>query len=237
MVSWFWLMVDWFGLMVAINWMGQVMTVMHHVGHVWVLLHVVHGHPQGKDLFQGEGMALVGGVGRDIVSGGMLIVWCVHRHCFVRWLWSMIRWFWSMVCWFRSMVGWFRRMIGWFWSMICWFWSMVCWLWSMVCWLGDMVCRFWMVCRHWSMVCRFWSMVGGLRVICWFWSMVRWFWSVIFSMLEHENVLKRTAMYRQCIATMFLMMMFMVYHWSMVNWRWDHVGHVDRMVKGLVMQW
>ena len=59
MVCRFGLMVGWFGLMVAINWMCQVVTVMHHVGHVWVLLHVVHGHPQGKNLFQGEGMALV----------------------------------------------------------------------------------------------------------------------------------------------------------------------------------
>ena len=59
---------------------------------------------------------------------------------------------------------------------------------------------------------------------------------MIFPMLEHENVFKRTAVYRKCISTMLLMMMFMVYHWSMVNWRRDHVGHVNRMVKGLMVQ-
>ena len=59
MVSWLWLMVGGFGFNIIVNWMSKVMAVMHHVSHVWILLHVVAGHADAKHLLKTERMPCV----------------------------------------------------------------------------------------------------------------------------------------------------------------------------------
>ena len=62
MVCWFWLMVGWFWLYIIVNRMSKVMTMMHHVSHMWILLHVVTRHAYAKDLFKTEWMACMLGM-------------------------------------------------------------------------------------------------------------------------------------------------------------------------------
>merc|ERR550532_1322786 len=125
MVGWLWLVVGWLWLNIIVDRMSKVMTMMHHVSHMWILLHVVIRHADAKDLLKTERMACMLGMHRHNIASWVLVVWLVHWH----WL---ICWFRSMICRLWSMVGWFRSMVGWLWSMICWFRSMVCWFWVMV---------------------------------------------------------------------------------------------------------
>ena len=76
MVSWFWLMVSWLGFMVSWFWfmvswcwfhivghgMSKVMSMVHHVGHVRILLHVVARHADAKDLLKAERVACMIGM-------------------------------------------------------------------------------------------------------------------------------------------------------------------------------
>ena len=76
MISWFWLVISWFWFMVGrlwlmirwlwlnviVNRMSKVMAMMHHVSHMWILLHVVVRHPDAKDLLKTERMAGMLGV-------------------------------------------------------------------------------------------------------------------------------------------------------------------------------
>ena len=54
MVSWLWLMVGGFGFNIIVDWMSKVMAMMHHVSHMWILLHVVAGHADAKHLLETE---------------------------------------------------------------------------------------------------------------------------------------------------------------------------------------
>ena len=54
MISWLWLMVGGFGFNIIVDWMSKMMAVMHHVSHVWILLHVVAGHADAKHLLKTE---------------------------------------------------------------------------------------------------------------------------------------------------------------------------------------
>jgi len=62
MVGWFWFMVGWFRLNIVVDRMSKVMTMMHHVSHMWILLHVVTRHAYAKDLFKTEWMACMLGM-------------------------------------------------------------------------------------------------------------------------------------------------------------------------------
>ena len=125
MVGWFWLVVGWLWLNIIVDRMSKVMTMMHHVSHMWILLHVVVRHADAKDLLKAERMACMIGMHGHNIASWVLVVWLVHWHWLICWFRSMICRLWSMVCWFRSMVGWL-------WSMVCWFRSMVCWFRVMV---------------------------------------------------------------------------------------------------------
>ena len=59
MISRLWLMVGRFGFNIIVDWMSKVMAVMHHVSHVWILLHVVAGHADAKHLLKTERMPCV----------------------------------------------------------------------------------------------------------------------------------------------------------------------------------
>merc|ERR550532_1674398 len=118
MVGWFWLVVGWLWLNIIVDRMSKVMTMMHHVSHMWILLHVVVRHADAKDLLKAERMACMIGMHGHNIASWVLVVWLVQWH----WL---ICWFRSMICRLWSMVGWFRCMVRWLWSMVCWFWVMV----------------------------------------------------------------------------------------------------------------
>lgn len=62
MVGWFWLMVGWFRLNIVVDRMSKVMTMMHHVSHMWILLHVVVRHADAEDLLKAERMACMVGM-------------------------------------------------------------------------------------------------------------------------------------------------------------------------------
>ena len=53
-IGWLWLMVGGFGFNIIVDWMSKMMAMMHHVSHVWILLHVVAGHADAKDLLETE---------------------------------------------------------------------------------------------------------------------------------------------------------------------------------------
>ena len=59
MISWLWLMVGGLGFNIIVNWMSKVMAMMHHVSHVWILLHVVARHADAKHLLETERMPSV----------------------------------------------------------------------------------------------------------------------------------------------------------------------------------
>ena len=59
MISWLWLMVGGFGFNIIVDWMSKMMAMMHHVSHVWILLHVVAGHADAKHLLETERMPCV----------------------------------------------------------------------------------------------------------------------------------------------------------------------------------
>merc|ERR550532_684299 len=212
MVGWLWLVVGWLWLNIIVDRMSKVMTMMHHVSHMWILLHVVVRHADAKDLLKTERMACMVGMHGHNIASWVLVVWLVHWHWLICWfrsmicrLWSMVGWLGSMVGWFRCMVGWFRSMVGWFRSMVCRFRCMVGWFRSMVGWFGSM--------------------------IRWFWGMICWFWvMVVLPMVEHEDILQGASMFRRGISCVFGLMNMMGYcH------RWGHhVSHVDRMVGHLV---
>ena len=53
-IGWLWLMVGGFGFNIIVDWMSKMMAMMHHVSHVWILLHVVAGHADAKHLLETE---------------------------------------------------------------------------------------------------------------------------------------------------------------------------------------
>ena len=132
-------MVGWFWLYIIVNRMSKVMTMMHHVSHMWILLHVVVRHADAEDLLKAERMACMVGMHGYNIASWVLVVWLVHWHWLICWFRSMICRLWSMVGRFGSMVGWLWSMVGWFRGMVSWFGGMVCRLWSMVCWFWVMV--------------------------------------------------------------------------------------------------
>merc|ERR550532_1349869 len=96
MIGWFWLVVGWLWLNIIVDRMSKVMTMMHHVSHMWILLHVVVRHADAKDLLKAERMACMIGMHGHNIASWVLVVWLVHWHWLICWFRSMICRLWSM---------------------------------------------------------------------------------------------------------------------------------------------
>lgn len=156
----------------------MVVSVVHHMRHMWVFLHVIFWHPNAKNSLQAERMTSHLRHGGNIVSRRVGVIWHIGT-CR-----SMVCWLRLMVIRCRWMVIWLRWMIIWFWWMVFWFRWVIIWLRCMVSWLRGVIIR----CR--GMVSRFRFVVRWLwRVISRFRGMISRFRFVI-SMLHTKYVLQ-----------------------------------------------
>jgi len=131
-IDFHWL-VRWLGwLNIVINGMVVVVvvTMVHHVRHVWIFLHVIFWHPNAKNSLQTERMTGHLRHGGNVVSSRMGVVRDI-RTCSG----SMIRWLRLVVLGCRWVIIWFRWMIIWLRWVIIWFRWMIIWLRCMICWL------------------------------------------------------------------------------------------------------
>merc|ERR1719500_1790366 len=75
MIGRLWLVVGWLWLNIIVDRMSKVMTMMHHVSHMWILLHVVVRHADAKDLLKAERMACMIGMHGHNIASWVLVVW------------------------------------------------------------------------------------------------------------------------------------------------------------------
>jgi len=200
-VDFHWL-VRWLGWhKVVINGMVVVVvTVVHHVRHVWIFLHVIFWHPNAKNSLQTERMTghlrhggnVVSsrmGVVRDIgTCSGSMIRWLrlVVLRC--RWVVVWLRW---MIIWLRWMIIWLRWMIIWLGWVIIWLRCMICWLRRVISWLRRVIS--WLRCMiiwlGWMIIWLRWMIIWLRWVIIWFRCMICWFRCMI-SVLDTKYILQ-----------------------------------------------